>query len=182
MENYKQADNIFLIPNFFSAAQCNELIKISEDKGFEEALVETENGYQRVEGTRNNDRILFTDEKLAVQLFEKAQPYIPQQIGISKAVGLNELFRFYRYKPQQRFKKHHDQSFIRNEEEASYYTFMIYLNDNYSGGETIFNNCTIKPVQGALLIFLHQLEHEGAEILSGTKYILRTDIMYKLSS
>ena len=90
------------------------------------------------------------------------------------------MFRFYKYQPGEQFKKHRDQSFIRNEIEASYFTFMIYLNDNYDGGETTFNHLTIHPKQGMGLIFQHDLEHEGAPVIKGIKYVLRTDIMYRL--
>ena len=30
------------------------------------------------------------------------------------------------------------------------------------------------------LLFHHSLRHEGKSIVSGVKYVLRTDIMYKL--
>lgn len=72
-----------------------------------------------------------------------------QAICTSKTVGLNEL----KYQVGQEFKRHRDQSYIRNDIEASYFTFMIYLNDNYEGGETTFNNLTVEPKQGTALIF-----------------------------
>ena len=58
---------------------------------------------------------------------------------------------------------------------------MIYLNDNYVGGETTFNEISILPKQGKALIFQHDLEHEGSSVIQGIKYVLRTDIMYKLN-
>jgi predicted 2-oxoglutarate/Fe(II)-dependent dioxygenase YbiX len=64
---------------------------------------------------------------------------MPQQVGNRVPLGLNELFRFYRYQRGHQFKGHFDQSYIRSETEASYYTFMIYLNDNYEGGQTTFH-------------------------------------------
>ena len=69
---------------------------------------------------------------------------------------------------------------MRNEFEASYFTFMIYLNDDYEGGQTTFNHVTIEPKQGTALIFQHDLEHEGKAVTQGIKYVLRTDIMYQL--
>jgi prolyl 4-hydroxylase len=182
MELIEKSDNIFLVYNFLSPSQCSDYIKFSEQIVYEEALVETEKGFKCVEGTRNNDRILYTNLELAEQLFATARPFIPTEIGKSKAVGLNELFRFYRYTSGQKFKSHQDQSFIRNEHEASYYTFMLYLNDDFEGGATIFENCAIEPKQGSLLIFLHQLTHEGSEITKGIKYVLRTDVMYQLNT
>ena len=58
---------------------------------------------------------------------------------------------------------------------------MIYLNDDYEGGETKFNMTSVKGRKGMALVFLHSLPHEGAEVKSGIKYVLRTDIMYRLA-
>ena len=57
---------------------------------------------------------------------------------------------------------------------------MIYLNDDYGGGNTSFNTISIEPKKGMALIFLHNLEHEGSAITDGIKYVLRTDVMFKL--
>ena len=123
---------------------------------------------------------MYKDFELAQRLWEDVKPYAPHEIGESVAVGLNEQFRFYRYQPGQQFKKHRDQSYIRNSNEASYFTFMIYLNDEFKGGATTFNDVVVEPQKGSALIFCHYLEHEGTEVLEGTKYVLRTDIMFRL--
>lgn len=175
------AENIFTIDNFLNAEECDNYIQLSEEKGFEQAKVNTEKGSKIIEDVRNNERVLFTDFALAKILWERLEPYAPEKIGNSIAIGLNELFRFYKYEPGQQFKKHQDQSYIRNEVEASYYTFLIYLNDDFTGGDTTFNDVVISPKKGSALIFYHPLEHAGTEVTQGTKYILRTDIMYRLS-
>lgn len=90
------------------------------------------------------------------------------------------MFRFYKYEKGQQFRKHRDQSFIRNGNEWSFYTFMIYLNDEFEGGATSFNQIDIVPKLGDCLVFLHDLEHEGSTLTKGIKYVLRTDIMYRL--
>lgn len=180
MQLTKLNNNIFTIDNFWTKQECESYISTSEGIGYEPATIETERGQRIVEAVRNNNRVIYTDRLLAAQLWLQLSPFAPAQIGNSKAIGLNELFRFYKYQPGQEFKKHRDQSFIRNETEASYYTFMIYLNDNYEGGETTFNDLTIHPEQGLALIFLHDLEHEGSAVRQGVKYVLRTDIMFRL--
>jgi hypothetical protein len=38
----------------------------------------------------------------------------------------------------------------------------------------------VVPRIGSALIFHHYLEHEGSEVVEGTKYVLRTDIIYRL--
>ena len=73
---------------------------------------------------------------------------------------------------------------------------MIYLNDNYEGGSTNFYKepmdsklngkkgsinrekdliASVSPKTGKALIFTHESFHEGAEILKGSKYIIRTE-------
>jgi prolyl 4-hydroxylase len=180
MQQHVLTDNIFIIENFCSPQECNEFIAKSEGIGYEPATIETENGQKVVTSVRNNNRVIYTDQKLADLLWQQIQPFAPKQIGNSKPIGLNEMFRFYKYEPGQEFKRHRDQSYIRNEAEASYYTFMIYLNDDYEGGTTTFNEHTIHPKQGMALVFLHNLEHEGSPVTKGIKYVLRTDIMFRL--
>lgn len=180
MERIEHAPNIWTISSFRDRMACFDLIQRSERLGYEQAKVNTGKGAKVVKDVRNNDRVLFTDHELAHALWEEIRSFVPDWIGSSNAIGLNELFRFYRYTPGQQFRKHRDESYIRNSVEASYYTFMIYLNDGYGGGNTTFNDITIRPSVGMALVFLHDLEHSGDAVTSGTKYVLRTDVMYRL--
>jgi prolyl 4-hydroxylase len=174
------ANNIFTIDNFWTKQECKDFISKSELIGYEPATIDTEKGQIVVETVRNNNRVIYKDTILADKLWHQLKPLAPVKIGNSKSVGLNELFRFYKYQVGQEFKRHRDQSYIRNDIEASYFTFMIYLNDNYEGGETTFINLAIEPKQGKALIFFHDLEHEGSSVKQGIKYVLRTDIMFRL--
>lgn len=173
--------DIFAIHEFLSDQECDHLLSHSEKTGYEPATVETEKGAKLINDVRNNQRVLYRSERLATTLWEKAAGLIPGKIGHSVAIGLNELFRFYKYEPGQQFARHTDESYIRNETEASYYTFMIYLNGDYEDGETIFDSAIIKGEKGMALCFLHSLPHAGAVVTRGTKYVLRTDIMYRLT-
>ena len=56
---------------------------------------------------------------------------------------------------------------------------MIYLNDDFEGGATAFDDITIHPKKGTALCFIHEQKHEGCPIISGTKYVIRTDVMYQ---
>jgi prolyl 4-hydroxylase len=174
---------IFVIENFISQKECEKLIEQSEAIGYEEAKVDAGGGKQMIlKGVRNNDRILYTNQILADELWQKAKPFLPPTIGRYSSIGLNELFRFYKYSPGQRFKMHIDGSYQRNEIECSFYTFLLYLNDDFEGGETEFQNiCMVNPKQGSLLVFYHPLKHEGKVLISGKKYCLRSDVMYKLN-
>lgn len=174
--------HLYLIEDFFSVQECDDLIIWSEQTGFEEAKVQVDGQEIMLKGIRNNSRILLTDVDLAKRIWNRFEAYAVTPFENSTAIGLNELFRFYKYEPNQRFKKHRDGSFIRNDEEVSLFTFMIYLNDDFEGGETSFENYIVKPKKGTALVFHHPLKHTGETVLSGVKYALRTDVMYKLQS
>ena len=68
-------------------------------------------------------------------------------------------------------------------------TFMVYLNGDFVGGETVFREkgvepgspgeCSIRPQQGMALFFRHKLWHEGKNVEQGTKYVLRSDVFYE---
>jgi hypothetical protein len=64
--------------------------------------------------------------------------------------------------------------------EASRLTFMVYLNEDFGGGATEFDfpKETVRPREGMALVFDHGLQHQGAEVTRGTKYVLRSDVMY----
>ncbi|MBO9727458.1 MAG: 2OG-Fe(II) oxygenase [Chitinophaga sp.] len=181
MEKQVYAPGIFTLKNFLSREECASLIEKSEAIGYEEATVDVGNGVQRmVKGVRNNERVLYKDPAYATFIWERLKDFAPEGANQRAAIGLNELFRFYKYSPGQRFKMHKDGSFERNRFEASQYTFMIYLNEAYTSGETIFaSGEVIRPETGTALIFHHPLRHEGALLTEGVKYVLRTDIMYK---
>jgi prolyl 4-hydroxylase len=182
MKTTALSKDILLIDQFWSINKCDEFIAKSESKGYEVATVQTEAGPRVVDHIRNNNRVLYKDFALAQELWKDLAPLVPQSIGVSEAIGLNELFRFYRYQRGQQFRKHRDQSYIRNSREASYYTFMIYLTDSFKGGETRFNDLVVCPKKGSALVFYHFLEHEGTEVIEGIKYVLRTDIMFRLKN
>jgi len=170
---------IFTIENFLSPEECIDYIQMSETIGYEEAEIITREGSQIRKEIRNNDRIIFDDEKLATFIFEKAKDFLPEDLEDWGLLGLNERFRFYRYTSGQYFKWHQDGYYCRNNNEISELTFLMYLNDDYQGGETTFNWGTIKPEIGMLLIFPHFLLHQGSPVESGVKYVLRTDVMYR---
>jgi len=182
MKKIVLSNDTFLIENFWSEKKCDEFIRESEMRGYEAATIQTETGPRIVDHIRNNNRVLYKDFDLAQELWEQLEPQAPKSVGDSVVIGLNELFRFYKYQPGQQFRKHRDQSYIRNNQEASYYTFMIYLNDDFKGGETKFDDLVVTPRKGSALVFYHYLEHEGSQVAEGIKYVLRTDIMYRLKN
>lgn len=70
---------------------------------------------------------------------------------------------------------------------------MIYLNGGFEGGATNFLSdssrpprgrvlASLPPEAGMLLVFEHNIYHEGEILKSGRKYMMRSDVMFKMDS
>jgi predicted 2-oxoglutarate/Fe(II)-dependent dioxygenase YbiX len=59
-------------------------------------------------------------------------------------------------------------------------TLLVYLDDDFDGGETDFpeEKQTIRPRAGDALWFQHALLHAGNAVTRGTKHVLRSDVLY----
>lgn len=178
MKLTQHTPSIWTIDHFLDEATCQSLIARSEDKGYEAAKVNAGGKQTLLTNARNNARLFYEDEALASTYWQRLQAFCPQ-LETSFPVGLNERFRFYKYTPKQRFKRHRDGRFIRSQTEQSLITFLLYLNDDYQGGETWFEAVTIAPKTGTALCFFHELWHEGCAVIKGTKYALRSNVMYR---
>eukprot|EP01084_Bolivina_argentea_P172435 298688_1 len=93
---------------------------------------------------------------------------------------------FLRYFGGESFALHKDGPYKRDNGERSWITALVYLNEGFKGGSTILydmddynNNKPLIPEQGMVLLFQHDIWHEGVELIKGKKYIIRTDIMYE---
>ncbi|CAM1343716.1 prolyl hydroxylase family protein [Tenacibaculum amylolyticum] len=180
MKKKELHEEVFLIEDFLSEDECFEYLLQFQTSEFEEAKIAIDGSQVMNKNIRNNDRHIFFDKSLANSLWNRVQKFLPQRVGFYEALELNEMFRVYKYTQGQRFKMHIDGSFKRNLNEESLYSFLIYLNDDFEGGATEFRKLfTVTPKKGMALIFRHRLRHEGKEVTSGVKYVLRTDIMYK---
>lgn len=166
------------------AAGCAALIARLESIGFADAPITTGAGFVMRPDIRNNTRVMFDDRTLAAELFAVAQPLVPARMGDHAVCGVNERFRGYRYHPGQRFAPHYDGCFRRSDDEESFLTFMLYLNEGMTGGATVFHHfgTQVEPRTGRALFFQHAVLHEGAVIESGVKYVLRSDVMYRRAS
>lgn len=181
----RERTDIFLVRNFLSLEECRIEIERSEVHGYEEAAISTSLGQLVVKDVRNNDRILWDDPAMARDWWIRCRDLVPPSFGKWQAYGVNERFRFYRYKPGQTFKKHQDGSFRRMKGDESWWTLMVYLNSGFVGGRTRFwfagdlAETVIEPEAGMALFFLHERTHEGEMLEEGVKYVLRTDVMYR---
>jgi len=185
-----------VVDDVLGSDECDALIARIEALGPTFAPITTGRGFVERPDVRNNDRVIFDDVELARALFGRVTAALPMvrygehpedrrgQAGRDPrwdAIGFNERFRGYRYRPGQRFAPHFDGAFVRDDAEQSAITVLVYLNDGCVGGETRILDwgCTVVPRRGSMLLFDHHILHEGAEVVSGSKYALRSDVMFR---
>lgn len=194
-----------ILRNVLSPAECQRLIELSEQVGYDEALVNIGGGRQKlISDVRNNERCIIDDAELAEAMYERIRSACDGDLNLLNAaftqreeeddsyyvVGMNERLRFLRYDPGTYFDYHLDGSYVRGLEagrerfnETSFVTVQIYLNEGFQGGATRFGMNSAKgfdviPETGMVLLFEHRLWHTGALLEQGRKYAIRSDIMY----
>jgi predicted 2-oxoglutarate/Fe(II)-dependent dioxygenase YbiX len=186
------ADNLFTVAGLLSPDECRDLIERGEALGFQRAAVRTRSGPQMRADIRDNDRIEFTDLELAALLWQRCLPFVSLHLEEGEAVGLDEGFRFYRYDVGQRFKQHRDGVVQRSAAVRTRLSFLVYLNEGFTGGETVFYGnerlhgvrpevARVSPQTGAGLFFLHEWVHEALPLEAGRKYVLRSDVFYRFA-
>ena len=177
----------FTIEKLLTSAECQQVIRFGNDGHYQSMSADYPANY------RNNDRLILNDESLAQQVLARLQGHIPKtrtHDGSSwELAGLNSRFRGCRYQNGQNFTRHRDGAYSPNEETRSFLTVMFYLNDDreFEGGHTRFYEnrfCSeiqldVAPREGLAIIFDHDYWHDGQEVTSGTKYVLRTDVLYR---
>jgi hypothetical protein len=153
---------------------CERLVTTGAREGF----VATNNPLYR-----DTDRAMWDDPELRGALEPHVLGHLPATLGPYALVGLNERMRVLRYTGAHHFAEHKDHWYVRDENELSLVTTLVYLNDGYEGGETRMSDprvdALITPATGMLLWFQHKLDHVGERVRSGTKYVLRTEGMYR---
>lgn len=192
----KQVDNhqIWVIDHLFSASECASLLEQAESHGF--GTTNYPKSY------RGNLRLLATDFSLCDAVWQRLQPLVPATVTLDgqiwDACGLNEVWRLAKYYPGDRFGRHCDACFDRESSqcsegaEMSMLTVNIYMNGGFEGGKTRFYGLNdeipdpsfaVQPDTGLCLLFRQPpgraYYHDGEELLSGVKYLFRSDVMYR---
>jgi len=89
-----------------------------------------------------------------------------------------------KYNPDGNFNLHTDTGSHFLPDEISYQTLLIYLNNDYTGGETTFYNqnfekkVVVIPKKGTAILFKIDLWHQGEKVLKGRKYWIGTEIVW----
>jgi prolyl 4-hydroxylase len=192
-----------VISNVLTPQECMECTKTSYESGFKRS---GENGIY-FKGTRT--RATFFAKELSTTIYQRIRPYLSSSWihkeeekyhnfistkdlpiipnGRYIPVGLNAMFRVSNYQPGGQFRIHRDTGYVRDRNHVGFWTILIYLNDEYTGGRTkIYYDTdngprlayTVQPEVGKVFAFYHYHSHNGVRVQSGNKLIARTEIMY----
>ncbi|CAG8565630.1 3356_t:CDS:2 [Ambispora gerdemannii] len=169
----------FTIDNVCTPEECQALINLSEAGSYEIALINVGYGRQKIiTDVRNNYRYIRDDVEITNILWKRIEQFVPALWYDKPVAGLNERLRFLRYDPGQKFEAHCDGTYVRPDgNEKSCITFQLYLNEGFVGGETSFlsyslnrDEVKVVPKTGMVLIFQHDLLHEGSAVIEGRKF------------
>jgi len=177
MRLVEHSPDAFSVEHFATAHECQALIALAEQHGFAAAGVRTQQGQRSLPLIRNNERTLVESPEWVGLLWQRLQAIGLPALDGEAARGLPKDLRFYKYTPGQRFKMHKDGPWTEGGL-TSRLTFLLYLNDGFGGGDTDFRAFRVAPRTGSALLFIHDTWHEGAEVTEGTKYVLRSDVLY----
>lgn len=198
--------NLSLATNVLSADECKSIIAAGEQVEFIPDAPIREDGDTSILA---HNFYWVIDTAFHDILWSRISPFLPKSVDGRLARGLNRRFRVYRYVPGAEYRCHidgawppsgilPDDTYVYDasraeKKQSSLFTFLMYLNDEFEGGETTFflpaaregtlNAYPVRPVMGAVAVFPHgdtrgALLHEGTGVRKGAKYIIRTDVEY----
>lgn len=176
----KQQQFISVVHGVMSKDECESYISACEKLQFSSIEHEYKKDY------RSSTRLVSFSDQFAQTIWNRIstnfndddlahlQPYGFMIGGDWVPVGINPCLRFTKYNVGDKFAKHKDGKYVKNDDLQSILTVMIYLNDDFFGGHTQFeytpeesNYLTRKdfiPETGMALIFKHEHEHAGLEV------------------
>lgn len=205
--NHPSVPNLGLATGVLSSDECKAIIATGESVGFLSDMPIREDRHDTSVLAHNFYWVV--DTAFHDRLWARMAPYVPASVGGRRVRGLNRRFRVYRYLPGTDYRCHidgawppsgvrQDNTYVYDDsppdkKQSSLFTFLLYLNDEFEGGETTFfipgqaegilNAYPVQPVMGGVAVFPHgetrgALLHEGTGVKKGAKYIIRTDVEY----
>ncbi|KAF4913324.1 hypothetical protein CGCVW01_v010889 [Colletotrichum viniferum] len=197
--------NLGVIKNVLSPEECKAIIAAGETVNFLPDAPLREDGDISILA---HNFYWVVDPLFHDTLWSRVSAHVPASVKGRLARGLNRRFRVYRYVPGAEYRAHIDGAWPPSDvlpddtyvydaspegkKQSSLFTFLIYLNDEFEGGETTYflpaaregtlNAYPIKPVMGNVALFPHgdtsALLHEGTGVRKGAKYVIRTEVEY----
>ena len=108
--------------------------------------------------------------------------------GNWKIDSIDHRIQLYKYTAGGVFQKHRDGPTFHSVNKRSFFTVLVYLNEEYTEGDTtVFSDDLVHKYKvphsiGACFVMLQRILHEGSKVEQGIKYALRCDVLYSRSS
>lgn len=193
-----QIPEVYILPKILTQTQIDELLKLKElkchhDEEGHDVIRYPDEDKPQEKKPESDDK----DRKMQTNYFRATKPYklpwvasliwkhIPSDISIDdlRPCSVDENMQLYYLQggAQGAVPQHIDKDFYGQDQFIALYSILIYLNNGYTGGETIFNRTRSAPhvVVGGGLLFKHNILHEGRAVQSGEKYVLKTDLFFR---
>lgn len=181
---------LWTVPGLYTPAECASIREGAANHEWLPATVNSAEGRVVAPTLRDNATAILRDPALTDELYRRILPHVPARMSAElggrgrvsmDVAGVYSPARIYRYQPGQHFGLHQDQAYFGAGGTKSMLTLLVYLNDDFEGGETEFpeQGETIAPRTGTALLFQHMLLHAGRHVTRGTKLVLRSDVLYR---
>ena len=164
------------VSRLFSSAECDYLRRLADPR-FEASTVNDSQGQMIADPIRTSD-----GATLHWMIEDPAVHTLNRRLAAATATQWDqgEAIQILRYKPGQQYRPHFD--FVRASENQRVLTALVWLNDDYDGGETAFikTGLSVQGRKGDCLIFRNALadrnvdplsEHAGLPVTRGTKFL-----------
>lgn len=164
---------VYRLPQILTTVQINTLLKLKELRCHHDDEGHSKDNLNRFRADKPHQL------PCVASLIWQHIPDI--RIDTMRPYGVDENMQLYRLQEGAGVvPKHRDEDFDGPNRSIALYSILLYLNDEYTGGETVFNGTIPAPhvAVGGGLLFKHDIPHEGLMVLSGEKYVLKTDLFF----
>lgn len=177
-----------IIRGAFNYTDCAKLIKYTENIGYKPASLHTDRyGVEHVyTEIRKSLRCIVDDKYFANVLLKRIIHVVPMKFKDKDFHKINIRLRFLKYETGDFFTRHQDGTFTDSDGSTSMITVLLYLNDDYTGANTRFfkdgrdgTPNEIKLETGMVVLMDQDIYHDVPPLLTGFKYVMRTELMYK---
>ncbi len=175
-ERLSVSPDVVLFPQLFTPAECAYFLQAAEP-GYQPSMVNDAGGRQVRDPIRTSaaSALHWLIEDPVIHAFNRR---LAAASGTDFDQG--EAIQILRYRPGQEYRPHYD--FVHATENSRVMTALVYLNDDYQGGETLFikTGLKVKGREGDALIFRSMggdrgvdpmSQHAGLPVTGGTKFI-----------
>jgi prolyl 4-hydroxylase len=179
-------DYIKVYDNVLDSITCRYLIDVFENNSDKHERVENNSKpnftqFNLTENRKITEQVDNIHNYLIAKVYEYKRNYCQLFNDICFPQKHNfEQFRIKKYFPEKedQFDTHVD--VLDYSSSRRYLAFLWYLNDVAEGGETVFENLSITPKVGSMLVFppLWLFVHKGNPPISNIKYIMSTYLHY----